>query len=308
MKKIFLLMALSFLWGCAPKTAAVPENANSSGCSEQTYEGFPRLEPANRNTFFRCHEGFALNYHPFLRNSLWVAQHLSAENLDDRTATRDKEEFRPDGFLPKGMTPDPSRWTNTGYDRGHLAPADDFRENQVAMSHSFYTSNIVPQDPSHNRGIWRVLEQNVRTWAIEKGDLYVVTGPIFEDFYPTGWLSGSGDKSYVVEEQDLLKKNSEKEKNDTADRTATRKPPPKGSIAIPSQLFKVILDPNQKTAIAFVIPNVPGLDSRNLALYATTVAEVERVTSIRFFPNMAFEAQAALKTQVRPEQWLIDQN
>ena len=46
-------------------------------------------------------------------------------------------------------------YTNTGYDRGHLAPAADFSFSDIAMSESFYMSNISPQHPSFNRGIWK---------------------------------------------------------------------------------------------------------------------------------------------------------
>jgi len=314
--KIALSLAIGILGlglsGCAPETNPVPTTITAATeCGDLTFQGFPRLEPADPRMFFRCHEGFALNYHPRLRASLWVVQRLDADDLDERTASRDKEEFRADGFLPKGMTPDSERWTNTGYDRGHLAPADDFRENQVAMSHSFYTSNIVPQDPSHNRGIWRVLEQNTRRWALEKGQLYVITGPIFEDFTPLGWLGLNDEGNYVIAEQDLVKQNQEKKRIEEARRRGQelkKLPPPINGIAIPTHLYKVIYDPAQHTAIAFVVPNVPGLTTEQLPQFATSVAAVEQVTRIRFFPDLPFEQQAALKTQVNPSQWQLQFN
>ncbi len=51
--------------------------------------------------------------------------------------------------------------------------------SQTAMSESFYLSNMSPQEPSFNRGIWRSLESLVRDWAVAKGSLQVVTGGIF---------------------------------------------------------------------------------------------------------------------------------
>lgn len=304
-----LVLVLLTLTACAPPSSPVPaEITDRTPCGDLTFKGFPRLEPADRRTFFVCHEGFALNYHPRLRNALWVVQRLSAANLDDRTASRDREEFRADGFMPKGMTPDPERWSNTGYDRGHLAPADDFIENQVGMSHSFYTSNIVPQDPSHNRGIWRALEQNTRRWALEKGELYVVTGPVFEDFRPLGWLGVGDEGNYVISEQDLIQQNREKKRIEEARKRGEevkRLPPPINGIAIPTHLYKIIYDPAHQTAIAFVVPNVPGLQSEQLPQFATSVAEVERVTRIRFFPELTFEEQAILKTQVNASQWVL---
>ena len=47
-----------------------------------------------------------------------------------------------------------------------------------AMSSSFYMSNMSPQDPSFNRGIWKKLEEQIRSWAVGNKEIYVVTGPV----------------------------------------------------------------------------------------------------------------------------------
>ena len=65
-------------------------------------------------------------------------------------------------------------YRGSGYDRGHLAPAEDFEWSAEAMSDSFFMSNMSPQDPSFNRGIWKRLENRVRTWALENDGIYVV--------------------------------------------------------------------------------------------------------------------------------------
>ncbi len=284
------------LVGCVQEPIPVPVGDDVTvACHETTHEGFPRLEPGLKNSYFVCHEGFALQYAKPLRSALWVSQRLTADTLDEQKVTRDKEEFRPDGRLPADLTPAPDRFTRTGYDRGHLAPAADFKENPVGMSHSFYTSNIVPQDPDNNRGIWADLEQNVRRWAMEKGEVYVITGPIFyahgQRGRPLGWLTmKNGMNDYVIEEYQR------------SDRKRPAVPP--NSIAVPSHLYKVVLDPKTNQAIAFVVPNV-NVPEQQLPQFATTVAEVEKLTALRFFPMLTFEQQAALKTQVQPEAWLI---
>ena len=43
-----------------------------------------------------------------------------------------------------------SDYRNSGYDRGHLAPAADMKNSSISMSESFLFSNISPQDPSFN--------------------------------------------------------------------------------------------------------------------------------------------------------------
>lgn len=295
------------LAACTPAPTPVPTSGTGE-CGELTYQGFPRLEPPMRASHFVCHNGFALQYAMPLRSALWVVQKLRAEDLDAPTVTREKEEFRPDARLPEGATPAPDRFTRTGYDRGHLAPAGDFVENPAGMSHSFYTSNIVPQDPGNNRGIWVRLEKNVRAWARQKGEVYVITGPVYfaggAPYTPPAWLALDQEKmAYVIQEYH----RDEEEKDERGrPRLGARKERPRASIAVPSHLYKVIYDPAANTAIAFVVPNA-DVPVQALPRYATSVAEVERLTRLRFFPQLSMEEQGRLKTQVDPQAWLLTQ-
>jgi endonuclease G len=47
----------------------------------------------------------------------------------------------------------------SGYDRGHMFPAEDGDCNQIFMKESFSYLNVVPQDRSLNRGPWKSIEQ-----------------------------------------------------------------------------------------------------------------------------------------------------
>lgn len=301
------LLAALLLAACRPEPIPVPTGADAP-CADLAFQGFPRLEPGMRNAYFVCHNGFALQYAVPVHSALWVVQRLRARDLDEPRVTRDNHSFRPDAFLPEGITPDPDRFTRTGYDRGHLAPAADFSENAPGMSHSFYTSNIVPQDPGNNRGVWARLESNVRAWALRKGELYVVTGPIFyaddRPYTPRGWLAmRDGRPHYVIEEYQRTDQGDE----DDARREERRRRKARGAsaIAVPSHLYKVLYDPAARTAVAFVLPNLDVPES-DLARYATTVAEVERLTSLRFFPDLPLDEQARIKTRVDPAAWVLE--
>ena len=72
-----------------------------------------------------------------------------------------------------------SDYRNSGYDRGHMAPAADMKWSKVAMEESFLMTNICPQVKSLNSGIWHRLEQRVREWAARDSSIIVVCGPIF---------------------------------------------------------------------------------------------------------------------------------
>jgi len=74
-----------------------------------------------------------------------------------------------------------SDYLNSFYDRGHLTPIEDFRYDYDAMINTNIYSNICPQNPSFNRGIWKKLENTVRELVLIYDTLYIVSGPILND-------------------------------------------------------------------------------------------------------------------------------
>lgn len=116
--------------------------------------------------------------------------------------------------------------------------------SEQAMHESFLLSNISPQYPSFNRGIWRQLEEKVRQWAIEKDSLYVITGPVLD---PIRGVIGENE------------------------------------VGIPGYYFKVLVDlsPPEYSMIAFLLPN--NGSTNELSDYAITVDSLEKVTGYDFF-------------------------
>lgn len=70
-------------------------------------------------------------------------------------------------------------FTNSGYDRGHLCPAQDRSYSTTAMQSTFVLSNVSPQLPAVNRGSWKHTENVTRQLAQRYGTVDVVTVPIF---------------------------------------------------------------------------------------------------------------------------------
>jgi endonuclease G len=135
-------------------------------------------------------------------------------------------------------------YAGSGYDRGHLAPAADMGWSASTMIESFYYSNMSPQQPGFNRGIWEKLEELVRIWAIENKAVYVVTGPVLSKGLQTIGYN---------------------------------------KIAVPNYYYKVILDyqkPNIK-GIGFILPNESSKSL--LQNYAVSIDSVEKVTGLDFF-------------------------
>lgn len=75
-------------------------------------------------------------------------------------------------------------YTNTGYDRGHMAPnfAIVTRFGQEAQSETFYMTNIIPQKPSLNRHWWQRLERLIaREYSERYDEVWVIIGPVFKE-------------------------------------------------------------------------------------------------------------------------------
>lgn len=71
-------------------------------------------------------------------------------------------------------------YLGSGYDRGHNMPADNNECDHQALIECFYFSNMTPQAPSLNRGIWERLEGYTRDLAEQHDSVKVWCGSIGE--------------------------------------------------------------------------------------------------------------------------------
>ena len=96
--------------------------------------------------------GFALKYNEEYEQAEWVAYQLTDDEVQG-TIERTNN-FRADQNITTGSAA-LADYKGSGYDRGHLAPAADMRWSHNAMSDSFFMSNMSPQLPGFNRGVWK---------------------------------------------------------------------------------------------------------------------------------------------------------
>ena len=120
------------------------------------------------------HKYFTLSYNESHEQANWVHYKLNPSFLSGNTPRKDSFKSDP---LVSTKSASKSDYRGSGYDRGHLVPAADMKYNSVAMLESFYMSNISPQNPSFNRGIWKRLESLVRGWG-GKFEIYISTGGV----------------------------------------------------------------------------------------------------------------------------------
>jgi endonuclease G len=209
------------------------------------------------------HEGFVVSYNPELRLANWVAWALTAEEAQGGVAER-TDDFRPDPNL-KGASAQTGDYKNSGYDRGHLAPAGDMGWSEAAMRESFYLTNICPQSPNLNRGLWRVVEERCREWAREYGVVLIVSGPVAQAGGER--IGGNG-------------------------------------VAVPQFFYKVIcrLSDNKYHGIAFLLENraYGKTDWRELAI---PIDSVEEVTGLDFFSLLPDREEEAMERTVEADKW-----
>ena len=129
------------------------------------------LPKTNSNDIIITHSGYSLLFNENHLQANWIAYDLSKEETNKRFERTDK--FRSDPKVKTGTASD-ADYEGSGYDRGHLAPASDMGWSPAAMAESFYYSNMSPQTPRFNRGIWKKLEESLRTWAIENDTIYIL--------------------------------------------------------------------------------------------------------------------------------------
>lgn len=207
------------------------------------------------------HSGFALKFNKTHRQSSWVAYELTkaeTSKLYDRT-----DKFLPDPKIKSGMAKDVDYY-KSGYDRGHLAPAGDMAWSMASITESFYYSNVSPQVPSFNRGVWKRLEDQVRSWAEENEKVFVVTGPVLNN------------------QQSHIGPNK---------------------ITVPSYFYKVVLDyslPSVK-GIGFILQNVASQD--NLQSFVVSIDSVESLTGIDFFHLLPDDHENEIESTICLKCW-----
>ena len=201
-----------------------------------------------------------MSYNEKHEQANWVVYKLTANQLSGIFSRKDN--FKIDAKVLTGSAR-LSDYKGSGYDRGHLAPAADMKISKISMSESFLMSNMSPQHPGFNRGIWKKLEELVRNWALKEETIYIATGPILEDNLP-----------YIG-----------------------------NNVSIPDYYYKVILDYSQPDikGIGFILPNAKS--NIPLTDYAVSIDKVEELTGIDFFTNLPDEIEMGIESSYNISLW-----
>lgn len=137
------------------------------------------------------------------------------------------------------------------------------RLNETAMSESFLMSNMSPQNPSFNRGIWAKLESLVRSWCLAEDSIYIATGPVFKD-----------NKGVIGMNE----------------------------VTVPGYFNKAILDiTGEMKMIALILPNEKS--SKPLDTFVISVDSLETLTGIDFFPGLPDMLEYVFESTSTKSKW-----
>jgi endonuclease G len=126
-----------------------------------------------------CHPGYVAAVDGRAMVPRWVMYTLSGNVVSGCAKRRDN--FHAEEQIAATRRASPADYDHSGYDKGHMAPAEDFALDPTEMSDSFSMANMAPQIPGLNRAEWEHLEETVRAWAFARGELIVFVGPVIRD-------------------------------------------------------------------------------------------------------------------------------
>jgi len=227
------------------------------------------------------YQNHVLQYDTSRRTPKWVAEHLTKDMVTKQEANRKNVRFKVDPGVPSQFTSTNKDFWNSGWSRGHMAPAGNNKHCQAAMNDTFFLTNVVPQDLDNNGNYWNRLEIYVRNLTEKFQDVYVVSGPL--------WLP----KVKEVVDSEVVSEGA----GDGGGKKKERAPPKyveyqvigENNVAVPTHLYKVVLveDPGLETPLmaSFIVPNVP-VEDKHLKEFQVKVGDLEKHSGLKFHSKM----------------------
>jgi endonuclease G, mitochondrial len=236
-----LIISLSFFYSAC----VTAQNQNSTFSLKPELSKNENCDARLQNTYFEtC-------YSMTHKQSLWAFHELT-ETLIKGNQGRTNN-FKADYRVQNPVLP--SDYKGSGFDRGHLVPAADMKLNTESMSETFFMTNMIPQNPSLNSGVWSQLENQIRSDVLKYGSAYVVTAP-------------------------LLVKNEVY-------------PKLQSGVSIPSHIYKIVYFYEAQIMKAFLMPNEKPEKGLKTKDFLTTVDELETLTGFDFYSGLPDDLEAS---------------
>ncbi|MBV5277849.1 MAG: DNA/RNA non-specific endonuclease [Campylobacteraceae bacterium] len=236
---------------------------------KMVYMGIPVAKEFSLNLTTRIlrNEAYMVGYSDIRGNPLWVAYKLKhvpyhAPHLK-----------RPDNFSMdiRNLTfIKSSDYTNSGYDRGHMAPnhAISVLYGKAAQEETFLMTNITPQKANLNQKIWQKLEEmELNKFTEEFKEVWVYTGPIFN------------------KETQRLKSSF--------------------FVEIPDAFYKIFIgikEDKSVRALSFIMPQTVKPHDR-IEKYMVSINEIEKQSGFDFLHELEDTMEEKIESEVERELW-----
>lgn len=229
--------------------------------------------PGHRTLISR--EGYSLAHNNIDLVADWVAFHMTRQYVGG-SETRPDKSFVQDRALSanrRASNADYDYWGQT-YDRGHQVAAADLKgRSRSIVNESFILSNATPQSSRLNQRGWRLLEAEIQDIARDRGELWVITGPVFVD----------GDGDGIVQHY-VLGKNR---------------------VSVPTHYFKIVVSERRNgeegfETMAFLVENT-AMDGE-FEEYLVSIDSVETLTGYDFLASIPGED--SLEAEVADSVWV----
>lgn len=237
------------------------------------FQGVPQTSDWRQvNSWFRVlrNNGFILGYSDLRGNPLWVMYSLHPVEDNGQNLRRPRH-FSADWRGLDRVSHE--SYSGSGYDRGHMAPnyAMSRLYGAAAQADSFLMTNITPQKANLNQKWWQRLESvEIDHFARRFGQVWVVTGPIFDDSIErlkSAW-----------------------------------------QVEIPDAFYKIYVtqpEPGKLAALAFLVPQtVHGKEP--LDDYLSNIDTIEAKTGLDFFPDLDDTVEAQLEASKDATVWQLE--
>lgn len=240
------------------------------GASLQTQLGNPSnaiVDPSNHAHYLIQRDQYGLDYDDTTREPNWVSWDLTTADLGSSGRSPN---FLQDTTLPTGFYQVlPTDYSGSGYDRGHMCPSADRTVTVADNLVLFYMSNMVPQAPDNNQGVWANFESYCRTLASAGNEVLLTCGP--SGFGGSTIASGVAIPGYTW----------------------------KIAVVVPTGPGSAVSRITASTrVIAIKVPNIAGVRSTPWENFVTSVAQIEADTGYTFFANLPDATRAALRVVV----------
>jgi endonuclease G len=237
MKTTLTAIALAFLSLTAQADQRPPLPA--SACAAQVPYGTPQGHKSN--TLLICRQGYLTLNDLDAKIPVWTAWVITPAHVIGCVPRSNA--FAADASLPADKRATPQDYAGNGYDQGHIANDNHQSWDVTVERESFYMSNMTPQLPGLNRGIWKLLETSTGAWTFStQHEMAIQAGAIYD--VKTDKKIGNG-------------------------------------VDVPHGFYKIVTDKKTGATLAFIFPHAEN-QGNDLTKVQATVADVEKATGYTF--------------------------